>query len=195
MTRCCDIDPGQRHLSISLLSDGTKPLLESMLTYHQRYCCIPLYLFPRNKISVINMRSKTFKITTANLRDKWIKILTSWQTFSKLASDCLVGVLPGHGDRILWWFHILMPHTMIILYFRLPYFPVSNNALFSTQYFSNLILNRCSLGTFYQMVQTYWKATDVKWVSVNVNGKFIEIIHWYWYPLLGWLIGWNNVKH
>ena len=41
-----------------------------------------------------------------------------------------------------------MPYN-IILYFRLPYFHVSNCALFSTQYFSTLILYRRSLDTFY----------------------------------------------
>ena len=40
-----------------------------------------------------------------------------------------------------------MPYN-IILYFRLPYFHVSNSALFSTYYFSTLILYRCSLDTF-----------------------------------------------
>ena len=42
-----------------------------------------------------------------------------------------------------------MPYN-IILYFRFPYFHVSNNsALFSTQYFSTLILYRRSLDTLY----------------------------------------------
>ena len=44
--------------------------------------------------------------------------------------------------------HILMPYNRII-YFRLFYFHVSNSALFSTQYFSTLILHRRSLDTFY----------------------------------------------
>ena len=37
-----------------------------------------------------------------------------------------------------------MPHNMIIRYFRLPYFHVSNSALFSTEYFGILILHRRS---------------------------------------------------
>ena len=41
-----------------------------------------------------------------------------------------------------------MPYN-IIFYFRLLYFPVSNGALFSTQYFNTLILYRRSLDTFY----------------------------------------------
>ena len=41
-----------------------------------------------------------------------------------------------------------MPYN-IILYFRLPYFHVSNCALFSTQYSSTLILYRRNLDTFY----------------------------------------------
>ena len=41
-----------------------------------------------------------------------------------------------------------MPYN-IILYFRLPYFHVSNYALFSTWYFNTLILYRRSLDTFY----------------------------------------------
>ena len=41
-----------------------------------------------------------------------------------------------------------MPYN-IIFYIRLPYFHVSNSALFSTKYFSTLILYRRSLGTFY----------------------------------------------
>ena len=42
-----------------------------------------------------------------------------------------------------------MPYN-IRLYFRLPYCYVSNCALFSTRYFSTLILYRRSLDTFYQ---------------------------------------------
>ena len=30
-----------------------------------------------------------------------------------------------------WWFHNLMPYNIIMLHFRLPYFHVSNSALFS----------------------------------------------------------------
>ena len=41
-----------------------------------------------------------------------------------------------------------MPYN-IILYFRLPYFHVSNSAIFSTQFFSTLILYTRSLDTFY----------------------------------------------
>ena len=37
----------------------------------------------------------------------------------------------------------------LLLYIRLPYFHVSNSALFSTKYFSILILYRRSLDTFY----------------------------------------------
>ena len=44
--------------------------------------------------------------------------------------------------------HILMLYN-IILYVRLPYFHVSNCALFSTYYFSTLILYRRNLDTFY----------------------------------------------
>ena len=43
-----------------------------------------------------------------------------------------------------------MPYN-IIIYFRLVYFHVSNCALFSTKYFSALILYRCSLDTFYSI--------------------------------------------
>ena len=46
---------------------------------------------------------------------------------------------------------ILMPYNMMLLYFRLPYFHVSNSALFSTYYFRTLILHRRSLDTFYGM--------------------------------------------
>ena len=41
-----------------------------------------------------------------------------------------------------------MPYNMIILYFRLPYLHIKNSALFSTQYFSTLILYRRSLETY-----------------------------------------------
>ena len=43
----------------------------------------------------------------------------------------------------------------IILYFRLPYFHVSNRALFSTKYLNTLILNRRSLDTFYTQVDSF----------------------------------------
>ena len=46
-------------------------------------------------------------------------------------------------------FTYILPQTMVILYFRLPYFHVSNSALFFTSYFSTLILHRQSLDTFY----------------------------------------------
>ena len=49
-------------------------------------------------------------------------------------------------------FRILMPHNnMVLLYFRLPYFQVSNSASFPTQYFSALILYRRSLDTSYYL--------------------------------------------
>ena len=38
--------------------------------------------------------------------------------------------------------YVLMPHVMLILYYRLPYCHVSNSALFSTKNFSTLILHR-----------------------------------------------------
>ena len=41
-----------------------------------------------------------------------------------------------------------MPHNMIILYFRLPYFQVSNNALLNTLNCITLILHRRNLDTF-----------------------------------------------
>ena len=50
---------------------------------------------------------------------------------------------------LLCFEYILMPHDMMILCFRLPYFHVSNSALFFTHYFSTLILHRRSLDTFY----------------------------------------------
>ena len=45
-----------------------------------------------------------------------------------------------------------MPYNKI-LYFRLPYFHVSSNALFSTLYFSALILYRRSFDTFYKITE------------------------------------------
>ena len=44
---------------------------------------------------------------------------------------------------------ILQPHNMMILYFRSPYFHISNNALFSALSISIIISQKCSLGTFY----------------------------------------------
>ena len=51
-----------------------------------------------------------------------------------------------------------MPYN-IILYFRLPYFHVSNCALFSTWYFSTLILYRRSFDTFSYMMNMDVKTT------------------------------------
>ena len=45
--------------------------------------------------------------------------------------------------------YILMPHNMIILYFHLPYFHVSNSALFFPLYSGAFVLHRRSLNTFY----------------------------------------------
>ena len=45
--------------------------------------------------------------------------------------------------------YILMPHNIIILYFRLPYFHVPHSALISTTYFSTLISHRRSLDASY----------------------------------------------
>ena len=50
---------------------------------------------------------------------------------------------------------IVMPHNMIILYFRLPHFHVSNSASFSTWYPSTLILHRRNLDTFYGINHKY----------------------------------------
>ena len=51
-----------------------------------------------------------------------------------------------------------MPHNMMLLYFRLPYFHVSDTALFSALYFSTLILYRHSLDTFYMDIRN-WNIT------------------------------------
>ena len=71
-----------------------------------------------------------------------------------------------------WLFHILMPYNMI-LYFCLPYFHVSNNALFCTWYFSTFILYRRSLDTFYWLL--------VGWIYWSVY--FVTIV-WYMFSFI-----------
>ena len=66
-----------------------------------------------------------------------------------------------------------MAHNMI-LYFRLPYFHVSNCALFATYYFSTLILYRRSLDTFYQALCYMTNALFQQWFTYHV-GNFPSI--------------------
>ena len=47
----------------------------------------------------------------------------------------------------------MIEYNMIILYFRLPYFHVSNSALLSTEYFSTLTWYRHSLDTLYEQIR------------------------------------------
>ena len=73
----------------------------------------------------------------------------------------------------------------IILYVRFPYFHVSNSALFSTQYFSTLILYRRSLGTFYHFYiiyychfyDTIWPGSwfNIKCHLTSVGNPIVEI--------------------
>ena len=91
-----------------------------------------------------------------------------------------------------------MPYD-IILYFRLPYFHVCNSSLFSTKYFSTLILCRHSLDTFhhtlytrYIVVSWFWKthsgeaayswpAKAIFWVSVvsSLSEWRLSFLLWY----------------
>ena len=78
-----------------------------------------------------------------------------------------------------------MPYNMIMLYFRFPYFHVSYVALFSTLYFSNLILYRRRLDTLY-LKQLHGKRfrilSNFKNISIFVKifekspflGKFVK---------------------
>ena len=52
--------------------------------------------------------------------------------------------------------YILMPHNMMTLYFNLPYFHVSNSALFFTWYVGTLILEKNNLDTFYIGMKQPW---------------------------------------
>ena len=77
-------------------------------------------------------------------------------------TNCLLQICPLFGD-LVWnnnrfvTFHcfqvcftyIVMPHYMMILDFHLPYFHITNSALFFTEYSSTLFLQRCRLDTFY----------------------------------------------
>ena len=54
-----------------------------------------------------------------------------WSTFLEIWLKMILGLKVLHKIRKIL-FHILMPHNMLILYFRLPFFHVSNSALFST---------------------------------------------------------------
>ena len=71
----------------------------------------------------------------------------------------------------LFLFHILMPYN-IILYFCLPYFHVSNCALFSTKYFSTLILYTRSLDTFYPNVEMKYLVMETH--TINPFDKNME---------------------
>ena len=72
-----------------------------------------------------------------------------------------------------------MPYN-IILYFRLPYFHVSNIALFSTKYISTLILYRRSLDTFYLQ--------NMDWAHANTNHTRVALCS---SPLAWRLISYN----
>ena len=61
-----------------------------------------------------------------------------------------------------------MPYN-IILYCRLPYFYFSNSALFSTKYFSTLILYRCDLDTLY--FRSYFPYLTKYVPDINVVGQ------------------------
>ena len=81
-------------------------------------------------------------------------------------------------------FHNLMPHIMIILYFRLPFFNVPSSSLFSTEYFSTLILYRRSLDAFYwdpTSIQfrffNCWRYTSFKWGHYFQD--FNCLLHWF----------------
>ena len=65
----------------------------------------------------------------------WINHLSPvcWSTFWKF-SYMIVGLLSWYYGKQLFHCctHFLMPHNIMILYFCIPYFHVSNSALFST---------------------------------------------------------------
>ena len=62
-----------------------------------------------------------------------------------------------------------MPHNMKILYCRLPYFRVSNSALFSTWYFSTLISHKRSLDTFYSAP---WQQI---WSNISKHSHYLTV--------------------
>ena len=91
----------------------------------------------------------------------WINLLppVCWSTISKsnLYDNRFVCLTKR---KTTFLFDILMPHNMMILYFRLSYFHVSTIALFSTKYYSTLIWHRRSLDTFY-MIYKHTKAQHI----------------------------------
>ena len=63
-----------------------------------------------------------------------------------------------NGEQLFHCFYyvltyIFMPHNMITLHIHLPYFHVSNSALFLALYYSTPLLHRRSLDTFYHVKQ------------------------------------------
>ena len=69
--------------------------------------------------------------------------------FLEIKFKMIVGLLVSQWKMFFFYCftYILMPHNMVIIYFCLPYFHVSNIAVFSTNYFSTLILPGHSLDT------------------------------------------------
>ena len=82
-----------------------------------------------------------------------------------------------------------MPHDMIIPYLHLPYFHVSNNALFSIQYFSTLILYRRSLNTFYQQNKiSHPEDNMIARSSYHSNGRSItDVTVFLWQAICIWV--------
>ena len=66
----------------------------------------------------------------------------------------LVGLTKRKTDFLLFLIFFLMAYNIIVFYFRLPYFHVSDSALFFAWYFGTLILYRRGLETFYWNCQS-----------------------------------------
>ena len=87
-----------------------------------------------------------------------------------------------------------MFHSMVILYFRLPYFHDSKSAVFSTQYFSTLISHRRSLDSFYSGCNnrnSMYKIFELSTVARRLENFFFTE-ETFWLPKWGsgcWLVG------
>ena len=87
----------------------------------------------------------------------WINYLAAvwWSNFWKWHWVCMFDIMENNFFIVFNYVstYILGPHIMIIFYFYLPNFHVSNSALICTQYSGTFLLHRRSLDTFYMIWQ------------------------------------------
>ena len=83
---------------------------------------------------------------------------------------------------LITWFCltcILQPHNMMILYFRSPYFHISNNASLSALSISIIISQKCSLGIFYLSYSEFkliqYQSTFTAILIQNTQKKYCKL--------------------